>query len=67
MSILHTRKRESLPPSPTTQQLHKKLSLRLYKRWGFPGGSVVRKPPSKAGNTGSVSDGELRSHISRGN
>ena len=33
----------------------------------FPGGPVVKNPPSNAGDAGSISIGELRSHMPRGN
>ena len=32
----------------------------------FPGGSVVKKPPANAGNSGSIT-GPGRSHVPRGN
>ena len=34
--------------------------------WGFPGGTVVKNPPAKAGDTGS-SPGPGRSHMPRSN
>ena len=41
--------------------------LRAIKnRLGFPGGSVVKKPPANTGNTGSISD-PGRSHIPQSN
>ena len=34
--------------------------------WGFPGGTVVKNPPAKAGDTGS-GPGQGRSHMPRTN
>ena len=36
------------------------------KKWGFPGGSVVKNPPANAGDTSSISD-LRRSHMPQGN
>ena len=36
------------------------------KRWGFPGGAVVKNPPANAGDTGSI-PGPGRSHMPRSN
>ena len=38
-----------------------KLVLK-YTWWGFPGGSVIKSPPSNAGDTGSI-PGPGRSHM----
>ena len=37
------------------------------KGWDFPGGPVVKNPPSYAGDTGSTAGGELRSHMPQDN
>ena len=42
-----------------------KIVLKL-KKWGFPGGAVVKNPPANAGDTGS-SPGPGRSHMLRSN
>ena len=36
------------------------------RKWGFPGGAVVKNPPANAGDTGS-SPGLGRSHMPRSN
>ena len=38
----------------------------LKQNQGFPGSSVVKNPPAKAGDTGSI-PGPGRSHMSQGN
>ena len=35
--------------------------------WDFPGGPVVKNPPSNAGDMGSIPGQELRSHMLWGN
>ena len=37
------------------------------KNRDFPGGPVVKNPPSNAGDAGSIPVGELGSHMTRGN
>ena len=37
------------------------------KGWDFPGGSVIKNPPSDAGDTGSTPGGELRSPMLQDN
>ena len=41
-------------PIQTRRGRNKELSIDIYKlpcvKWGFPGGSVVKNPPAKAGD-----------------
>ena len=41
------------------------LMLKNTCCWDFPGGPVVKTPPSKAGGVGRSLVGELRSHMPR--
>ena len=40
--------------------------LKAGEDWGFPGGAVVKNPPTDAGDTG-PSPGRERSHVPRSN
>ena len=42
--------------SPSFAFLNCKLRLRKPKLGNFPGGPLVKNPPSRAGNTGSIPD-----------
>ena len=35
----------------------------MQKAWDFPGGAVVKNPPSNAGDTGSIPGQRTRSHM----
>ena len=41
-------------------------SIKTKVRWGFPGGTVLKNPPAKAGDTGSSPD-PGRSHMTQSN
>ena len=41
-------------------------SIKTFKNEDFPGGTVVKNPPAKEGDTGSI-PGRGRSHMPRGN
>ena len=45
----------------------KKISISNSLYWDFPGGPVVKNPPSNAGDTGSIHGWGLRCHMPQGN
>ena len=50
-----------LDPSPKAKEIKAKI-----KKWGFPGGALVKNPPANAGETGS-SPGPGRPHMPQSN
>ena len=55
----------SWPPRVAITKYHKLGSLKPEK-WTFPGGPVVKNPPINAGDAGSISAPEARSHMPQG-
>ena len=49
--------------------MYHQSSIVIFKKWlrDFPGGPVVKNPPWKAGDAGSIPGWELRSHMPRSN
>ena len=54
--------------------LRPKNALKIYNRWGFPGGPVVKNPPPNAGDMSSIAGwgtkiphalGQLSLHVTR--
>ena len=51
---------------PSLGDLYRRVGLTVVFVWGFPGGLVVRNPPTSAENTGTIL-GPGKSHVLRSN